>query len=535
MGKVIQSVRGMVQGTLNRKRIEGPVMLQPNDAPTPPDEAMETFEKVVVSGLVRLKASVRDEHAFAAGKIEQAEQIIAGLRAKVAGLEVQLRESQETVQKNQAASQKTEESLASEIRNLQAAVQEKVAALQSRDAAIDDLKSQTALLQKQVSDLEAAIQQTKDAAAGEAHRAGQVIEELRGHISALESKLREAEDNAARKAAESQKLEERLEAELRELQNTVQQRDEALRGRDSHIEALQSKGDALAGQVSQLEAVVRETKDAAAREAQRAGQVILDLGAKAARLEAQLKTADESAQRKDAERQKMEESLAVEIGDLQTAVRQKEEALENRDSEISSLRCQTDVLAKQIADLESALKQAQETAESESEHTRQVIQDLRVEIATLQAQVRQKEHELAELRSIQAADRIQAQPVIGLGGEARDLTNGRKEAPPFSAEAGASARSQVQNLRTEDVAPSVAGAARSTLSQDDFIRLATEFSECANVIRSMASLILRHHVKSLGESIESFPRTRLPELLESLSREILDEKLKAGFLKRFGR
>jgi hypothetical protein len=52
---------------------------------------------------------------------------------------------------------------------------------------------------------------------------------------------------------------------------------------------------------------------------------------------------------------------------------------------------------------------------------------------------------------------------------------------------------------------------------------------------SIASLIVRSHVRALGESMEEFPQTRLTELLDSLSGQITDEKLKAEFRKRFGK
>lgn len=74
-----------------------------------------------------------------------------------------------------------------------------------------------------------------------------------------------------------------------------------------------------------------------------------------------------------------------------------------------------------------------------------------------------------------------------------------------------------------------------TVPQDAFDSMIAEFSERANVIRSMASLIVRHHVRTLGESMEEFPQTRLPELVESLSGEISDAKLKANFRERFGK
>jgi hypothetical protein len=52
---------------------------------------------------------------------------------------------------------------------------------------------------------------------------------------------------------------------------------------------------------------------------------------------------------------------------------------------------------------------------------------------------------------------------------------------------------------------------------------------------SIASLIVRDHVRALGESIEEFPQKRLTKLLDSLSKEISDDKLKADFCSRFAK
>jgi hypothetical protein len=75
--------------------------------------------------------------------------------------------------------------------------------------------------------------------------------------------------------------------------------------------------------------------------------------------------------------------------------------------------------------------------------------------------------------------------------------------------------------------------ARETVSQDAFDRMITEFSERTNVIGRIASLIVRDHVKAIGESMQKFPQRRLTELVDSLSKEIADDKLKADFRRRF--
>jgi hypothetical protein len=60
-----------------------------------------------------------------------------------------------------------------------------------------------------------------------------------------------------------------------------------------------------------------------------------------------------------------------------------------------------------------------------------------------------------------------------------------------------------------------------------------EFSDCANVIPRIASLIVRDHVRTLGESLKEFPKTRLTTLVESLSKEIPDEKLRVDFARNY--
>jgi len=552
MGKVYQSVRGMVQGTLNRKRTDMAVPVQPGEN-TGLDNAMDALEKGVVSGLARLKVSVRDNQALAASKVQQAEQVIVGLRAKVAGLEAQLREAQETVRRKEAASQKMEESLGAEIRALQSAVKQKEEALDNRDSEINGLKSQTDVLGKQVSDLESAIQRTKEAAASEAHRAEQVIEDLRANLTALEGKLKEAEDNAARKDAASQKMEAGLGAEIHDLQSAVKQKEEALDDRDSEINDLKSQTDVLGKQVSDLELAIQQTKEAAASAADRAGQVILDLGAKVARLEAQLRAGEETVQRKEAGSQKMKESLEVEIRELQSAVKQKEEAVESRDSEINDLKSQTDVMAKQVAQLELAIEQTKGAAAIEAQNAGQVIEGLRANIATLKAQLKQTEQVVKEPGpTIKEVDQHRDRPVIELHAGLEPQTSGINEMSSFSEGAKASAGTQAQGVvargrltSEEKPAASRFQAARvpsmatefpnETVPQDAFDSMIAEFSERANVIRSMASLIVRHHVRTLGESMEEFPQTRLPELVESLSGEISDAKLKANFRERFGK
>jgi hypothetical protein len=67
------------------------------------------------------------------------------------------------------------------------------------------------------------------------------------------------------------------------------------------------------------------------------------------------------------------------------------------------------------------------------------------------------------------------------------------------------------------------------VSPEVFQRIASELAEVTDVILPLASLIVRRQVKVLGEAMEKFPKTRLPELLESLAKEITDERQQIDF------
>jgi hypothetical protein len=45
----------------------------------------------------------------------------------------------------------------------------------------------------------------------------------------------------------------------------------------------------------------------------------------------------------------------------------------------------------------------------------------------------------------------------------------------------------------------------------------------------MAKIVLRDRIKSLGEFFERFPNAKIDILLESVAREILDERMRAHF------
>ena len=309
--------------------------------------------------------------------------------------------------------------------------------------------------------------------------------------------------------------------------------------------------------IARLKAAVSDDQAVVASAAQHAEQVIEGLRANITVLEAKLRETQDTVHRKDVASQKMEETLSTEIRDLQSVVKKKEEALESRDSEVNDLKSKIDVRVEQVTHLELAIQQAKGEAASAAQHAEQVIEGLRAKIATLEAQLTQTEQIVGGTDgTIKGLDQDRDRQVNHLNAELEPQTNGIKEISSFFSKAETLVDIQAQDkatvvageqLKTGEEKPAtshfqaarvtsiVTEAARETVSQEAFDRMIAEFSKLTNVIGSIASLIVRDHVKALGESMEKFPQTRLTELLKSLSKEISDDKRKADFRQRFGK
>src|SRR5262245_21025714 len=141
VGKVYQSVRGVVQGTLHRRKPDIMVSIRAKDDDGHLNDVMQELEKIFVDGIGGLKAAFSDNQAVVAIKAQHAEQVIEGLKANITVLEAKLRETEDALHRKDVANQKMEENLSTEIRDLQSVVKQKEEALKSRDSEVNDLKS----------------------------------------------------------------------------------------------------------------------------------------------------------------------------------------------------------------------------------------------------------------------------------------------------------------------------------------------------------------------------------------------------------
>ena len=341
----------------------------------------------------------------------------------------------------------------------------------------DEMEELERILLDRLGRLKAAVKEGEAVVAEETQRAEQLIASLRVNIAALEAKLRETEDTVGTEESARQKMEETLTGKIHDLQNDIKKKEQVLESRGNEVNDLKSKIDGQVKQVAELELAVQKAKVEAASQAEHAEHLTESFKAQIAALEAQVGGREEVVRKQESAIKGLEQNLTDKIQDFESQARNKEELLAGRDAEISDLKSQLKLLTKGIEEMSSFFKQAEA-------------------LATLEGQ------------GVSTA--VLNEP----------LNRGEEKPATFQS-------------KGPKVTPIVADAAREIVSPELFQRITDELTEVMNVIRPIASIIVRDHVVALGESMKTFPKTRLPELLESLSKEILDENLKIDFFERF--
>jgi len=107
-------------------------------------------------------------------------------------------------------------------------------------------------------------------------------------------------------------------------------------------------------------------------------------------------------------------------------------------------------------------------------------------------------------------------------------TNGNSSAQGFSV-ASAEARSGIARLepRPAAVKPILKSVQLTAFVPANFLNVLA--AALTDAMGPMSKIVLRDQIKTLGESSERFPHAKVDMLLESVSREILDERMRAHF------
>lgn len=299
----------------------------------------------------------------------------------------------------------------------------------------------------------------------------QSIQFLSEAVAMLKAKLKDSEESARRKESVSQKMEEQLTSQIHALQSELNAEKETLQSRDQEIADLKSNAEVLEKQVTEFEIAIKQAKAEAAAEADRAEQLMESFNTKIAALEAQITDSMEIVRGKEATIAALEQKLAAETQGFENELKNKESLLVGRDAEINYLRSNLQMLTGKIQKLSSVLRQAEA-------------------LATIEAQ------SISTFAASDALSEVEKKPA---------------KVPSAASNEQTSAAHQI-------VWP----------ERFDLMR-----QELAKTIGPQAETILRNSVAALGESMDSFPKSRLYDLLETVSKEIKNESLRIGFRKWF--
>jgi chromosome segregation ATPase len=297
----------------------------------------------------------------------------------------------------------------------------------------------------------------------------QVIQTLSEDFAILETRLKDAEETVRRKESVSQKMA----AEIRALQNELNTEKAALQSRDKEIHDLKSNIEARMKQVTELETAIEQAKAETAAEIDHTAQLTERFNSKVNALETEIRDTREIVRGKEATITALEQNLATKIEDFENQLRNKEALLAGRDEEINDRKAKLQVLTGKIQAMSSFLKQAEALATIEGQNS-----------SALAGSV--------PLNKMENKPTETSLPVEGPSATSNEQTN----------------------------------AAQQTVGPEFFDFM---IQELAMIIGPRAPMIVREHVTSLGESMEKFPKQRLAELLEILSKEIVNEPLRIGF------
>jgi uncharacterized coiled-coil protein SlyX len=339
-----------------------------------------------------------------------------------------------------------------------------------------EIEGLESLVADSIGKLKAAVESREAMLAEEVRQAEQLAASLKADVAQLGVKLKETEETVERKDISRQKMEENLSAKIKELQDDIKKKEETLLARDNEINDYKSKLDNNVKRIGELESGNRKTKEEAASHAKRAQDLATTSQAKISALESRLKEIEERGGKKESTIKELEQKLADKVQAFENMMKDKQELLTRRDAEINDLKSQLKRLTKAIGEVSSFFKQAEALTSFETQGASTAAENESVDIP--------------------------------------------EQKPPVA---------QAKVATVTSLAPDAPG---DTVSPEIFQRITSELAEVTDVIGPLASLIVRRQVKALGESIEKFPRRRLPELLESLAKEISDEKQQIDFRER---
>jgi DNA repair exonuclease SbcCD ATPase subunit len=313
----------------------------------------------------------------------------------------------------------------------------------------------------------------------------------------------------------------------------------------------------VAERIGKLKEALKAGEAIVLEETRQAEQLAGSLKADNAVLKAKLKEAEEDIEKKDLSSQKMEETLSAKIKTLENDIEKKDETLASQDNEIKDYKSKIEEAAsrakraqdlaeksqEKITGLEAQLKKTEELDHQKASTIKELEQQLAAKVQEFESMLKGKQElltrrdsEIADLRSqlkrltkgIGEMSSFFRQAEVLTGIEEQGVSTAAQNEPMYGVEEKPSA----VETNIANVTPVVSDGLAEVVSPEIFQRIISELAQATNVISPLASLIVHEQAKALGESVEKFPRARLPELLEALAKEVSNENLQIDFRQR---
>jgi chromosome segregation ATPase len=148
------------------------------------------------------------------------------------------------------------------------------AQIKGTNDAMEEIEKFVAGLERQITQLHRAIQQTKEEAASEAKYVKHLTETFKANISALEAQLAKTEETLRGKDSTIKALEENLIGKIQDFESQVKSKEKLLADRERQINDLNSQVQILVKRIKDMTSFFRETEALAALETQDIGRVL---------------------------------------------------------------------------------------------------------------------------------------------------------------------------------------------------------------------------------------------------------------------
>jgi hypothetical protein len=191
-------------------------------------------------------------------------------------------------------------------------------------------------------------------------------------------------------------------------------------------------------------------------------------------------------------------------------------------------------LAAKLRETEHTVREKDVIIQGLEQSTNIIIQDLKNQLKAKETLLVSRSREVIDLRSQmnrlkngikEMSSFFKQSEVLATAGGQDNSAGSPKGDAKTAEENPASAQAKGKPIAS----PAPAGA-QEDVPPEFFKQLTIELTQ---TIGPMASLIVRDHVNALGETVENFPKVRVRELLDIVSAEISDERVKSGFCERF--